>query len=95
MITFISSTINKREPLKRAYFICPRCLDTCYLFCTQCTCGTDIKKAVNVIKFGVDGRVNYYINGWHEMDKLAKERLGELKKIKDEDKKIYKRAGFI
>ncbi len=95
MITFTSSIANKRKPLKRSYFICPRCLDTCYVFCTQCTCGADIKKAVDVIKLGICGRLNYHTTGWYEMDRLSKERLEELKKIKEEDDRLYKCAGFI
>ena len=66
-------------------FICPNCLeDLAFLtdnFNFKCCqfCKYDISESKMALDSGVSGRFIYHTMGWPKMDRLARERLKELR----------------
>lgn len=80
MLTIKISTVATNKDPRGGLIICPGCLEDTYIFYAACPeCGSDIFEPKHVTNNGVHGRLNYHILGWPEMDKMAHERLYELR----------------
>ena len=71
---------QKQKRLEGGTFICPGCLSETYIFYAQCPmCQDSTFEARNTVNKGLQGRLSYYMTGWPTMDRLAHDRLRELR----------------